>query len=264
MRVSILDTLTQVYARTFADFRKLAKVSLLWFALTLIGETMRQSAGVTATTVGASADLSLILLLGTVLHLLAVLSGWFFSHTVMYKPEQKVSLWPDRLQLKFIGVQSLNLIVLGMLSGLIISLVGLLWLNQLSQQTQAELMAGGQRASYIGLPLVLLFFSRLLLMAPMMVRGLPKTLKSSWVATEGQTFRLFVLQIGCLMPIVLTESVASLLRGLSVPSIVPVVVSVIGTYIGLWLLTRLAEDEYKRLAPASKASSPEKTKKKKR
>lgn len=268
MRVSILDTLTQVYARTFADFRKLAKVSLLWFALTLIGETMRQLSGVTVTSVEAQASLSVMLLVGTCLHLLAVLSGWYFSHAVMYKPEQKVSLWPGRLQLKFIGVQTLNLIVLGMLSGVVVSVIGLLWINQLSQQTQAQLMAGGQQASFFGLPLVLLFFSRLLLMAPMMVRGLPKTFKSSWVATEGQTFRLFVLQIGCLMPIVLTESVASLLRGLSVPFIMPVVVSVMGTYLSLWLLTRLAEDEYKRLAPAftpaSAASSPEKVKKKKR
>lgn len=92
MRVSILDTLTQVYARTFADFRKLAKVSLLWFVLTLIGEMMRQSAGVTVTRVEAQASLSAVLLLGTVLHLLAVLSGWYFSHAVMYRPEQKVSL----------------------------------------------------------------------------------------------------------------------------------------------------------------------------
>lgn len=173
-------------------------------------------------------------------------------------------MWPGRLQLKFIGVQTLNLIGLGMLSGVVVSIIGLFWLNQLSQQTQAELMAGGQHASYYGLPLVLLFFSRLLLMAPMMVRGLPKTFKTSWTATEGHTLRLSVLQIGCLLPIVLTESVASLLRGVSAPVIVPVLVSVIGTYVSLWLLTRLAEDEYKRLVPASKPVAVAKTKKKKR
>jgi hypothetical protein len=41
--MSILDTLVSVYARTFADFRRLARVSALWFALAVMGEILRRS-----------------------------------------------------------------------------------------------------------------------------------------------------------------------------------------------------------------------------
>lgn len=239
--MSILDTLVSVYARTFAGFGSLARVSALWFVLAVIGEILRRS-GESA----AGGAVSVLALMGMLLHLIAALSGWYFAHCSLYKPKEKTTLLPTLTQFRFIGVQTLNVIFLGIIGGGIVGLLGLFWIHDISLQTQEEIQNSAQSASFLGLPFVLLIFGRLLLMAPLMVRNQKQSFRVSWKATKGRTLRLFMLQLGCLIPTGGTEAVAALLRSFAAPLIVPAIVSVIGVFLSLWLYTRLAEDEYAR------------------
>lgn len=239
--MSILDTLVSVYARTFAVCRRLAQVSVLWFFLALVGEILRRS-GESA----AGGAVSVLALMGMLLHLIAALSGWYFAHCSLYKPNEKITLLPTLTQFKFIGVQALNVILLGAVSGVIVGVLGLFWIHDIGSRTQEEIQNGAQSASFFGMPFVLLIFGRLLLMAPSMVRNQKQSFRVSWKATKGRTLRLFMLQLGCLIPTGGAESIAALLRAFDAPLIVPAVISVIGVFLSLWLYNRLAEDEYAR------------------
>lgn len=238
----ILDALVSVYARTFAGFSSLARVSALWFVLAVIGEVLRRS-GENA----AGGAVSVLALMGMLLHLVATLSGWYFAHCSLYQPKEKTSLLPTLTQFRFIGVQTLNVIILAVIGGGIVGILGLFWIHDIGLQTEEEIQSSAQSASFLGLPFVLLIFGRLLLMAPLMVRNQKQSFRVSWKATKGRTLRLFMLQLGCLIPTGGTESIAALLRTFEVPLVVSAVVSVTGVFLSLWLYTRLAEDEYARV-----------------
>lgn len=233
-----------LYQRVWGDVHSLAIISLVWMGLAMIGDMIVRSALTTATTAG---QLNAAAMAGFILHLLATLSGWYFAHRFMINPQIPLRTVPDRIQLKFVGVQIVNLIVLSVLGGAVIGLLGVVWIMNAAYRPAADLMTDSQAASILSLPIIVLIFSRLLLMSPLMARGLSPALRQSWRATKGHIWRLFALQVACLLPLALTEPVAGLLQKFGLPAFVPASVSVAGIFFSLWLYTRLAEDEYVRL-----------------
>ena len=76
------------------------------------------------------------------------------------------------------------------------------------------------------------------------VRDEKQALRRSWRATRGHTIRLFLLQLGCIIPALLGALLAALL-GFIYP--LAVVISTAGLFVSLLAYTQMAETEYAAL-----------------
>lgn len=242
---SVLADLLQVYRKLYQQAWPLLQVSAIWLVLALMGQLMSGMGNMmTPESVPPTA------LPGAIVHVLALLIGWYSAHRYMINPAAGVRLVPAPAVLRFIGVQVLvvallTLVVLIPLIPLMIAAMPALD----AQLSDAELRQATDAATRPYLPLFYIgtiwLFGRLLLVAPMLVRDQARPMRQSWRKTKGHMIRLFVLQLGVMAPVWVGAELARLLLPVHVLS---VLVGLVGVYLTVLAYTQLAEDEYAKLA----------------
>lgn len=246
MRHRLKPELIGVYGHVWHVRKPLFRLSVVWLGLAMLGLYITGRADM----VSVSLDGSLSQTLGSLIHLFAVLAGWYCAHRFLLDPRQKVDYLPSPLQAKFIGTQALLIISLSLVTGLILAPFTLLFMPPLDatlppEQIQAQAAAASRQFAPLVFALMLWLFSRLILVAPLLVRDAPQAVRASWRATKGHWLRLFALQMGVLLPMIVGSLVA-----LALAKVLPVFgmfFSTVGLFISLLLYTQLAETEFKAL-----------------
>jgi hypothetical protein len=245
MLVAVLSELIGIFVRLQLKAVPLAKISLLWVVITAAGLALTGSADFFSTPPLPSPTA----LAGQVVYLFGVLAGWYTAHRYLLDPSRPAEFIPSNRQLRFIGTQVIILLGLSVAAALLLSPLAFMSMPSMDTYlTQAQAQLAAQQAAKPYMPLAtfitVLVFSRLLLVAPYIVRDHKQAVRRSWRSTKGHTVRLFLLQIGCLVPVVLATVIARLVDFLYP---VAVIISTVGLFICLLAYTQLAETEYERL-----------------
>lgn len=223
-------------------FVPLMKAIAPWFVLAVVGHGLTGGVETSAVQSGA---MPLDKMLGSIIALLAAFMGWYGAHRCIYHGVQGGDFIPGPRQAKFIWAQLLNLL------GMIVVAIGVLLPLAIAAAVsmpdlpEADIQRFANRIAMLAFPIMLILFSRLLLMAPLMIRDLPKPFTTSCNLTKGHVLELTLLQILSLAPLLITQPLAGMLSGVSLWG--AVIITEIGGFASILLYTQLAEDEYTRL-----------------
>ena len=220
----------------------LMKAIAPWFALAVLVHGFTGGVGSKAVQSGA---MPLDQMLGSIIALFAALMGWYGAHRCIYHGVQGADFIPGPRQAKFIWAQLLNL--LGMIvvaTGVLVPLAVAASIS-MPDLPAADIQRFANRIAMLAFPIMLILFSRLLLMAPLMIRDLPKPFTTSCNLTKGHVLELTMLQVLSLAPLVITQPLAWMLSDISAWA--TVIITEIGGFASILLYTQLAEDEYTRL-----------------
>lgn len=235
----MLSQIQQVCRGVMADLPLLLRATAPFFIAALIGQMM------TGFHHGhvQEAMFKLLPMLGSVLHLLATLLGWYAAHKVLISG-QGIRNMPGRSEGRFIAVSLFNLLALTAVALIVLMPVAVVLGIKYDTLPEEEIVYYSNQIAKLA-PLIMIFiFSRLILSAPMLVRNQPHPNAESWRLTKGHVWRLFWLQLACTLPMAVGSLLAWLVQAVMV---LPVILLVAGTFLTIMLYARLAEDEYVRL-----------------
>lgn len=245
MLTRLISELIGIFIRLKLQAPQLVKVSLVWFSITALGVAMT---GVPSL-LERPTVMTPLALAGSVIYLFGVLAGWYSTHRFLVNPQQAAEYIPSNRQLRFMITQVVIILFMSMAAAILILPLAMNHMPAYDNyMTFEQAQAQARAASTPYMPVVMLFmvllFSRLLLVAPLIVRDEKQALRRSWRATRGQTIRLFLLQLGCIIPAALGGLLAGLL---SFVFPLAVVLSTAGLFVSLLAYTQLAETEYAAL-----------------
>ena len=232
----MIEAMGKVATGVWQDRRNLFLVVLPWLALAFIGQLF----------IGANEDLSTVgplALCGIALRVVALLMAWYCAHSYMIQPTDSPGFLFSPRQGVFIFWQLVYLVVLvlvAILAAVPVIIVANLLYPTLSQD---EIQHYASLLSYAVFPVCLWLFGRVILAAPLLVRGERNAAHRSWRATKGLGGRMFVLQLFCLVPAVLGTLLLHTLPFFLIGGLC----SIIGMTGSFVLYSRFAEDELKRI-----------------
>ena len=232
----MIQTLKQVYYGIRRDQRNVFLVVLPWLAMAYLGQLL----------VGIEGDLQSLSawqVFGICIRILGVMMAWYCAHSYMITPTDNPGFFFAKRQGSFVFWQIVNIAVIVIVAICVLIPVSIGLSFVMPNLSQDEVMRYANWLSYAVAPIILWLFGRLLLAAPLLVRGEPKASRRSWNATRGRGWRLFFLQLVCLIPAIL----GTILFHLIPIEMIGGAFSVAGMIASIVLYSRLAEDELERL-----------------
>lgn len=241
------DQIKHTYNNVSVLLKGICRVIWPWYLLAVAGQiaTGRYEYGAVGTT-----GMTPFIYGAVLVHTLGVLLAWNAMHRYMIAGGATDDIRQLRTALAFTLAQLRNLAVLMLISLIVIIPLAFLFLDEALSMSPEETDRLNMQLSLVSLPIIVLFFARLLLVAPLAARNEEQPVRRSWRATRGHFIRINILQIGCLLPLVvvslLADGLGALDSGWSVVLICAFLTSA-GALYSLMLYTQLAEDEYKKL-----------------
>jgi len=250
----MLTQVRMIYGRVAAHAGAMAESVRFWFALAfasgMLAVFMQR-----AVAAGQTGKVDVLMYVGHALLAYALLMAWYTLHRYLITKEQPPSASPqglvsDSKAFEFVMAQVRNTVLLVLLSLVFLSpLTFYIAFNAPYAISQEEVVETQRRITLVAVPLIVIFFARLLLVAPFAARGIEEAVRRSWRATRGHFLRINGLQLFCLLPAILGSTLAYGLGLLGRPEalVVGVVLDVAGTMASLALFAELAEQEYAKL-----------------
>lgn len=255
--MSVIEQAINMYRDVWNVRYPLARILLFWYVLAAVTQL---ASGTYDAGLGAADSLDALsgtAIIAQILHLLTILLGWYAAHRYMMNPEPPQSYLPEFLMgggnnrsLQFIAGQVANMFLLLALSLLVLLPLTVYLAMNAVNITEQEAQHAQDNISLLFFPLAVLFFSRLLLVAPMSARGEAQSVRRSWRITRGHFIRLTILQLSCMLPLFVAGAGAWLFIKLGSNPVTLLVSALVGAAAALFsivLYARLAEDEYAKL-----------------
>jgi len=245
----------QVYGSIARQRHEFARSVLFWVIAALVGNLLvLHFTPAKADVLNTPAE-SIIVFMGHVVSAYAVLAGWYSAHRYLIMgrlPESRLpmGLRNDGKAFEFVIAQVRNMLLLVLISLVFIAPSAAYFGYHSLDMTPEHARRIQEFLTFMALPLMLFFFSRLLLVAPMAARGQEEAVRRSWRATKGHALRINVLQIACLLPGIVLAAPLHWLRAQEAGGhlgVLAAVIAVLGTFYSLVLFVQLAENEYSKL-----------------
>lgn len=243
----MLEQMKRTYSSVQAVLGGVSRVIWPWYLVAVAGQVATGHYEYGAVGVARITPFTYAVVL---VHTVAILLAWNVMHRYLIAGGAADAIQQFRTALAFALAQIRNLIVLMLISLIVIIPLAFLFMDEALSMSPEDAERFNMQLSLTSLPVIVLFFARLLLVAPLAARNEEQPVRRSWRATRGHFIRINILQIGCLLPLVAVSLLADGLGQLSDGWPVIVVSALLtsaGALYSLMLYTQLAEDEYKRL-----------------
>lgn len=246
-----------VYSRVTHEKAMLFLVLRFWLVAALIGALIVGFMQLSLTAEQKPGAL-IFMYFGHVVAAYAILIGWYSMHRYRITGQLPASMNPrglvrDMKAFEFVIAQVRNVLLLTIISlAFLIPLTIYMAFNAPPDITPEQVQATQNQISLVALPLMAIFFSRALLVAPLAARGEEEAVRRSWRATRGHFLRLNLLQLFCLAPAFLGAGFSHTFTQMQTPAttVIGMLCDVAGAFISLALYVELAEQEYDRLIVA--------------
>lgn len=247
--------MTQTFAtvlKGIMEHRKnLFLVMLPWIVFALIGLILVTVPG------DADSKISGMNILGVFVLVIASMVGWYSAQSYMAYPTEGPRFYLNRNLISFAFWES----VIGAMLYIphfvlsMVFVVVIIIANPEIASTNPDLLQERIGFAPVIIPTILLIlaYSRLMLAAPLLVRGERQVIRRAWKASKGHAWRLFFFQVVFQIPAVIGSVLGALVNsGFSGELLI-----LFGHVFSFILYVRLAEDEHQRLIGTTGAGSQE-------
>ncbi len=251
--MAVAKQVTHTYSAVLAQARPLSYAMAFWFLAAVFGSWLAVT-NTPATPEAATTGQTIVVFLGHVINGYALLIGWYTAHRYLITgtmPESRlpVGIAKDMKAFEFVIAQVRNILLLTFISLLFLGPVTVYFATQMINPETEDVLRIQRNIALVALPIFVIFFSRLLLVAPLAARGELQAVSRSWRLTKGHFIRINILQLGLILPAVVTGLLGRWLQlqGSSVLVLVGAIIITLGGLFSIALYAQLAEDEYKKL-----------------
>lgn len=247
--MTITGQVLYTYAGVLRNIRPLSQAAIFWFfAAAITGFLATHLMPAPGVNDAGRAVLAFIL---SAMNAYAILIGWYCVHRYFITgniPATRlpIGLRKDMKAFEFVLGQVRNVILLSIISLAFLGPVTVYYAMHSLEMTPEEVMKTQQDITRMAVPIILVFFARLLLVAPSAARGELQSVARSWRATKGHFIRLNLLQFACIAPAAVATGLGALLLPYGLQAVSSLIVTA-GAFFSLMLYARLAEDEYAKL-----------------